>query len=374
MIKHIDLSRGRISVTVNHHHPEWKLDDLLSFAERINPKRAFLFVSKVLGKHIPVAPSVMQKSYQDLAALIPKNLPYPISVIGMAETAVGLGAGVYRELKPDFGENTIFLTTTRHPVETLPTLGLFLEEHSHAQDQFILSSHDPLKHQHVIASKTLILIDDEISTGKTFRNLILSLKKSGLQQVERIILVTLVNWAEQHLVTDDLGIPVEVVSLLHGHWQWQSNQQPIDIDMPDVSSTQQQAQKIIAPHDWGREPTFLNCSAWKNIQPPLPHEKILVLGSGEFSWIPFLIAEQLEQQGAEVYYSSTTRSPIKQGHAVESICAFKDNYGLNINNYAYNVKHQQFDRVLLVIETAQDSVDPVLFEQIKNLEIISYES
>lgn len=208
MIKHIDLSRGRISVTVNQHHPQWKLDDLLSFAERINPKRAFLFVSKVLGKHIPVAPSTMQRSYQDLAAIVPKDLPYPISVIGMAETAVGLGAGVYRELKQDFGQNALFLTTTRHPVETLPTLGLFLEEHSHAQDQFILSSHDPLKHQHIIASKTLILIDDEISTGKTFRNLILSLKKSGLQQVERIILVTLVNWAEQHLVTDDLGIPV----------------------------------------------------------------------------------------------------------------------------------------------------------------------
>ena len=187
-------------------------------------------------------------------------------------------------------------------------------------------------------------------------------------------MVTLVNWAEQHLVTDDLGIPVEVVSLLHGHWQWQPNQQHTNIDMPDVSSTQQQAQKIIAPHDWGREPTFLNCRAWQNFHPPLPHEKILVLGSGEFSWIPFLIAEKLEQQGAEVYYSSTTRSPIKQGHAVESICSFKDNYGLNINNYAYNVKHQQFDRVLLVIETAQDSVDPLLFEQIKNLEIISYES
>ena len=60
----------------------------------------------------------------------------------MAETAVGLGAGVYRELKPDFGENAIFLTTTRHPVETLPTLGLFLEEHSHAQDQFILPASD----------------------------------------------------------------------------------------------------------------------------------------------------------------------------------------------------------------------------------------
>ena len=373
MIKHIDLSRGRISVTVNHHHPEWKLDDLLSFAERINPKRAFLFVSKVLGKHIPVAPSVMQKSYQDLAALIPKNLPYPISVIGMAETAVGLGAGVYRELKPDFGENAIFLTTTRHPVETLPTLGLFLEEHSHAQDQFILSSHDAIKHQHILSSKTLILVDDEISTGKTFRNLILSLKKSGLEHVERIILVTLVNWAEQHLVTDDLGIPVEVVSLLHGHWQWQDNNKEIDIQMPNVSSTQQQSQKIIAPNDWGREPTFLECSVWQKIESIQAHEKVLVLGSGEFTWIPFLMAEQLEKQGVDVYFSSTTRSPIMQGQSIESICLFKDNYGLNMNNYAYNVKHQEFDRVFLIIETAKDSVDPLLFEQIKNLEIISYE-
>ncbi len=372
MIKHIDLSRGRISVTVNQHHPEWQLNDLLSFAERINPKRAFLFVSKVLGKHIPVAPSVMQKSYQDLSALIPQDLPYPITVIGMAETAVGLGAGVYREFKKHVGQSAIFLTTTRHPIASLPTLGLFLEEHSHAQDQFILSSHDPIKHQHVVNSKTLILVDDEISTGKTFRNLILSLKKSGLDQVERIVLVTLVNWAEQHLVTDDLGIPVEVVSLLQGHWQWQENNQKIVVDMPDVSSTEQQSQKIIAPQDWGREPTFLNCSAWPNVPPARANEKILVLGSGEFSWIPFLIAEQLEQQGAEVYYSATTRSPIKQGHGIESICSFKDNYGLNINNYAYNVKHQQFDRVLLVIETAQDSVDPVLFEQIKNLEVISY--
>ena len=373
MIKHIDLSRGRISVTVNNNNPEWKLDNLLSFAERINPKRAFLFVSKVLGKHIPVAPSVMQKSYQDLAALIPKNLPYPISVIGMAETAVGLGAGVYRELKPDFGENAIFLTTTRHPVETLPTLGLFLEEHSHAQDQFILSSHDAIKHQHILSSKTLILVDDEISTGKTFRNLILSLKKSGLEHVERIILVTLVNWAEQHLVTDDLGIPVEVVSLLHGHWQWQDNNKEIDIQMPNVSSTQQQSQKIIAPNDWGREPTFLECSVWQKIESIQAHEKVLVLGSGEFTWIPFLMAEQLEKQGVEVYFSSTTRSPIMQGQSIESICLFKDNYGLNMNNYAYNVKHQEFDRVFLIIETAKDSVDPLLFEQIKNLEIISYE-
>ena len=373
-MKEIQLSRGQICVTVNTQHPNWSLDDLLDFAERINPKRAFLFVSKVLGKHIPVAPSIMQKSYADLAALIPKNLPDPISVIGMAETAVGLGAGVYREMKKDYAEKAIFLTTTRHPVADLPTLGLFLEEHSHAQDQFILSSRDRKKHQHILNSKTLVLVDDEMSTGKTFKNLIFSLQKSGLHHIERIILVTLVNWAEQRLEDLNLDIPIEVVSLLHGNWNWIPNNQEIPIKMPNVGSTQQQANKIIAPSDWGREPSFLECQAWKQVKLNQPNEKILVLGSGEFSWIPFLIAEQLEQQGADVYFSSTTRSPIMQGHAIRSICSFKDNYGLNIDNFAYNVKHQHFDRVLLVIETHKNSVDPVLFEQIKNLEIISYES
>ena len=367
----IELQRGVLSLQPND-NSHWKWQDLLGFAERINPKRAFLFVSKVLGRHIPVSPSIMRHAFTDLAELVADDLPEPVLVIGMAETAVGLGAGVHQVLQQRYPE-AIYVTTTRHPVHGAPLLARFLEEHSHAQDQFILSSHDAIKHQHILSSKTLILVDDEISTGKTFRNLILSLKKSGLEHVERIILVTLVNWAEQHLVTDDLGIPVEVVSLLHGHWQWQDNNKEIDIQMPNVSSTQQQSQKIIAPNDWGREPTFLECSVWQKIESIQAHEKVLVLGSGEFTWIPFLMAEQLEKQGVEVYFSSTTRSPIMQGQSIESICLFKDNYGLNMNNYAYNVKHQQFDRVFLIIETAKDSVDPLLFEQIKNLEIISYE-
>ena len=33
-----------------------RLTELCGFASRQNPKRAFLFVSKVLGKHIPVKP------------------------------------------------------------------------------------------------------------------------------------------------------------------------------------------------------------------------------------------------------------------------------------------------------------------------------
>ncbi len=41
-----------------------------------------------------------------------------------------------------------------------------------------------------------------------------------------------------------------------------------------------------------------------------PGENILVLGTGEFVWEPFLLAERLEAAGAQVVFSSTTRSPI----------------------------------------------------------------
>jgi hypothetical protein len=66
----------------------------LGFAERINPKRAFLFVSKVLGRHIPVSPHIMRHAFTDLAELVPDDLPEPVLVI--AETAVGLAQAFIR--------------------------------------------------------------------------------------------------------------------------------------------------------------------------------------------------------------------------------------------------------------------------------------
>lgn len=374
MKKEVELSRGTISVTVKNHHPNWDLDSLLGFAERINPKRAFLFVSKVLGKHIPVQPSVMRKTYQDLSQLITEDLPQPLTVVGMAETAVCLGAGVYREIKKDYGQNAVFVTTTRHPAKNLQILSDFLEEHSHAQDQFIYSSNNPELHDQIMQSKTLVLIDDEISTGKTFKNLIKSLIDSGLDQVERIVLVSLVNWNDGNLEKEFMGRPIDTIALINGNWEWQQNNKELTKAMPNVASTESGEHEIIAPITWGREPGFLDIQAWSEIQPKKLGEKVLVLGSGEFTWIPFLFAEQLEQQGAEVYFSSTTRSPIMEGHAIESICYFTDNYGLGISNFAYNVKHQDFDRVMLIIETKKNSVDPTLFSQIKNLEIISYDN
>ena len=45
------------------------LNALFGIAERRNPKRAFLFVSKVLGRHIPVEPEIMRGVYRRLSAI-----------------------------------------------------------------------------------------------------------------------------------------------------------------------------------------------------------------------------------------------------------------------------------------------------------------
>ena len=374
MRKEVELSRGTLAVTVKKHHPDWQLPHLLDFAERINPKRAFLFVSKVLGKHIPVKPSTMQQSYVDLCRLIPHDLPTPMTVVGMAETAVCLGAGVYRELKKNYAEDAVFVTTTRHPAPHLPLLGDFLEEHSHAQDQMIYGSNDPKIHAQILASQTLILVDDEISTGKTFKNLIRSFKQAELNHIQRIILVSLVDWNEGNLEKTYLDIPMESLSLIYGNWEWTAKPDAPIQAMPNVSSTAQGLHDILAPTTWGREPSYLNIQPFAHTVHIQPHEKVLILGSGEFAWLPFLFAEQLEQQGIEVYFSSTTRSPIMSGHAIQSICHFQDNYGLGMNNYAYNVLDKNFDRIFLIIETSKDSVDPALFQQIKHLEVLSYDA
>ena len=55
------LSCGRIEVSSEE--TDYPLTDLFDIAERRNPKRAFLFVSKVLGRHIPVSPLVMRNVY-----------------------------------------------------------------------------------------------------------------------------------------------------------------------------------------------------------------------------------------------------------------------------------------------------------------------
>ena len=360
----IELQRGVLSLQPND-NSHWKWQNLLGFAERINPKRAFLFVSKVLGRHIPVSPSIMRHAFTDLAKLVPDDLPEPVLVIGMAETAVGLGAGVHQVLQQRYPE-AIYVTTTRHPVHGAPLLARFLEEHSHAQDQLLYGSPDAELQQQILNSKSIVLVDDEASTGKTFVNLIHALQQAGLNQISHVVTATLADWSSGIHIAD---LNCQSVALMTGKWQWRDAEHPIQINMPKVDTVAFGAFATLAEPTWGRLP--IQDSGAHIRLAVQPDERILVLGSGEYVWSSFLLAEYLQQQGADVKFSAITRSPIAVGHAIQSALAFSDNYGLGIQNFVYNINPQDYDRVLITVETATHSVAKSLLEALPNAEVIS---
>lgn len=374
MEKVIEFSRGRIALTVSNILGQWELGDLVDYAERVNPKRAFLFVSKVLGKHIPVKPEVMNAVYTTLASNLPEiDSSHKVTVVAMAETAVGLGAGVYRALaEKQLNLNSVFLTSTRHHVDGLPLLGEFKEEHSHAADHLIFGSKDESVNQHILDTETLILIDDEASTGKTFANLLTSLQGMGLTKVKKLITVTLTDWSNgrEHPVLSQYDW--DNVCLVSGSWTWHPIEAPTTKTIPVIQNFQKLQSSITAPVNWGREPVRVLPNAWANIKPKRKGEKIHVLGSGEYLWVPFLIAEQLERSGADVTFSSTTRSPVAVGGAVQEIMWFQDNYGEGVTNYFYNVNPDNYDRVILVVETPITSIDERLL--LPNVEVMTYPS
>ena len=360
----IELQRGVLSLQPND-NSHWKWQDLLGFAERINPKRAFLFVSKVLGRHIPVSPHIMRHAFTDLAELVPDDLPEPVLVIGMAETAVGLGAGVHQVLQQRYPE-AIYVTTTRHPVHGAPLLARFLEEHSHAQDQLLYGSPDAELQQQILNSKSIVLVDDEASTGKTFVNLIHALQQAGLNQISHVVTATLADWSSGIHIAD---LNCQSVALMTGKWQWRDAEHPIQINMPKVDTVAFGAFATLAEPTWGRLP--IQDSGAHIRLAVQPDERILVLGSGEYVWSSFLLAEYLQQQGADVKFSAITRSPIAVGHAIQSALAFSDNYGLGIQNFVYNINPLEYDRILITVETVADSVAKSLLEALPNAEVIS---
>ncbi len=407
----ISLPRGTLDLTYQTNFSgdskNYELEDLLGFAQRINPKRAFLFVSKVLGRHIPVAPSTMRHAFTDLANLVPDDLPEPILVIGMAETAVGLSAGVHQALQTRY-PNAVLLNSTRHSqhnknnTETLLTT--FSEDHSHASQHLIYQSADTVTQAQLLASKTLIMVDDEASTGNTCVNVVTALRNAGLDQLQQVHLTTLVDWSlnqnQSHANADDTiatrlsNIEFHRHHLLSGAWTWTDAPNPEPITMPSVDTTEAGSHTLGDTGNWGRLPTLDSTDGFENYllkfqaafnvfnqraqfekeqfdKKQLP-KRILVLGSNEFVWLPFLLAEWLETQtqNSTVKFSALTRSPIALGGAITTMLSFSDNYGLGMTNFAYNVEPSDWDLIFLCVETSADSVDE-MWKDLDNVLVVS---
>jgi adenine/guanine phosphoribosyltransferase-like PRPP-binding protein len=338
---------------------------LFRLAERINPKRSFLFVSTVLGRHIPVRPSDHMEAVRELVQRCDGvRIPGPVLVLGYAETAVGLGAAVARELASRrSGHDLLYLSTTRHPVPGREWVR-FSEGHSHATEHHVLR---PDPHAAISSpDSTLVLVDDETTTGSTFVALIQALLNAGVR-FARVILITLTDWSDgaaaRAVANLNPDMPVTSVSLLRGSWTWEADR---SARLPDLPGRIPPAYPEWAPLSGGsprdgvRDWSGLETERLAAQIAPQSGEPILIIGTGEHVWEPMLLGEHLEREGAEVRVIATTRSPILPGEVIRHKLIFPDHFGIGVPMYLHNVPPRPKGRVVVMTETGADRICPAL--------------
>ena len=166
-----------------------------------NAKRAYLLVNPLQAKHMPVSPTEALTMMRTLGEGLQQEFPGARLVLGFAETATALGAAVASRLGPDCA----FLSTTREAGEG-PGWVRFLEEHSHAAEQKLWGGDlDALLQE----TDTVLFVDDEISTGKTLRNMVAQLTRRWPALGEKtLVAASLLNRVtpEQEEALADAGI------------------------------------------------------------------------------------------------------------------------------------------------------------------------
>jgi hypothetical protein len=337
-VLHLDVARSLMP-----------LEELCAFAVRRNARRSFLIVSKLLGRHLPARPSAMRAAMRDLAGLIPADLPEPMLVVGLAETAVCLGQGVHEELIR-LGRRAFFVHSTRQQGGH-PLLCRFDEPHSHAASHLIYRPRDV----GLDAIRSLVLVDDEVSTGTTLANLALALV-AELSGVERVAVASLTDWSGGSGWLARLPRPATSVSLLGGSMRWQPGPAPAE---GEPAPPPAHAFGTMPEADFGR----LGATgpfALPDPPPLAPGAALRIVGTGEFTYPPFLLAERLEQAGHDVVVQAASRSPVRVGGPIAGALRFRDNYGAGVANYLYNAAAGDGRRTILCHETPPGSVDPDL--------------
>ena len=415
-----NLEGQKVSVTLKRNPFDFDPQTLFSLAARKNKKRGFLFVSNVLGKHVPVDPFVpllagvalavqfIDKihgvNYFDTQAVIqalkkkkdPRRvydsvitksrfaLPEETLFIGFAETATGLGHAVFSVF-----DNVHYLHTTREQIPLLHSELDFNEDHSHAVNHRCY----PLDPELLRKPKTIVLVDDEVTTGNTALNIIRAIH-SKFPKTNYVVL-SLLDWRttedriEFSNLEQQLDIKIHTISLLEGEIEVSGDPFSEQKDQADSTLGFDANEELLVFN----EQSFLDLqdlvkvfsedpTGYKSLSPylkltgrfglssrenqevlPLARnigealkcdrvgERTLCLGTGEFMYFPMLIAAYM---GDGVSYHSTTRSPIyafpKPQYGIQNGFAYINPDDSSITNYVYNVPLNYYDELYLFIE------------------------
>lgn len=385
-----------------------KEEDLFEIAVRKNLKRNFLFVSKLIGKHIPMkahslfytgallAEKFSQETYgeniyetEDCINMVsaiktntkllknkisPKLNKEKVLVIGFAETATGLGFSFFKNFS-----NSYYVHTTRETCEEDLLFG-FEEEHSHATGHRCY-----FKNKELLSDiERIILVDDEFTTGNTCLNLINEM--NNLYPGKKYTLVSILDWRNKSSKTNfeeyskKNNVEINVVSLFSGEIEYKheirtfndntnSNNYSnltkgyVDIHMnldPLTFNGNVEVQNNIFPKIDNIAKDIV-----ETIKPCLLFGDTLILGFEENIFLPSVVADKLDSK-----FASITLSPIYPNTDFEEQYPIKNAFKFQNgekNLFLYNLT-PNYNNVVVIVdkkleENAKNNLSGYLYEE-----------
>lgn len=344
--------------------------DMVRLAKRVNnKKRTYLLVNPLQAKHIPVSPSKSLRMMRTLGKLLSTQYPETRLIIGLAETATAIGAAV----SECFSSKCVYVQTTRETVPSISSWIEFTEDHSHAVNQKIAA--DEMENW-IFSTETIIIVDDEISTGKTLLNMIEQLtKRFPTMEGKKVVIASLVS----HMSKDSedmlkragilcsylVKIPAEDYSDLLGPLNVfeAPAAMPVklcykyeDIICDDIPDPRRgvNLQESICKYD--RISQTISAYFLKIVP---QNSSVLILGTEECMYPALRIGEALENanQSYNVMCYATTRSPIgicnAPGYPIANGYKVRSFYEAGRNTYLYNPG--TYDSVIVVSDTHVNS-------------------
>ena len=300
----------------------FELDDLVRVAKRENnPKRGYLYVNPLQGKHMPSSPSRTLALFSRMADLLEERYSNErLLVIGFAETATAIGAAIaYAARNADF-----YLHTTREDIPGTEYL-FFTESHSHAAEQRLAL--DCLEDCLPLVDR-IVFAEDEVTTGNTIEKLILGLRSRFPGGARKFGIVSVLNSMSGERLREltEKGIACDCLRRVpHQYRAGDIERCPYEPLETAIAGKARQIPPLIrVDGPWnGRLPGETaavreRCVAFVSkvvdqVQPDPGSQKLLVLGTEEFMFPGLLLGKRLEELRPEltVRFHATTRSPIE---------------------------------------------------------------
>ena len=351
-------------VTINY--LDKPVEDIIKMAKRHNnPKRDFLFVNTLLGKHIAVQGRDALMMHRALGAKVYELFKEKgwenkkVLLVGFAETATALAQNIMfysLKFKEKFPLNIVGYTQTTR--EELPsnqyTNIAFEEEHSHATSQKLYFDKE-------LDYDVVLFVEDEITTGNTILNFISQFEKH--QSGKDYAVASILNWQNDKDAKTFSEKGVEVAFLVRGKMKTElpsfSIKEGKEYDLyqdevnykanlslrnnPRLPMTVEEFSEYVTFGD-NKDKEFSKLISLKDSK-----KKTLIIGTEENMFVPIFFAIIID---ADV--KATTRSPIESslenGYPISSRLKLNSAYESGRVTYLYDMDLGDYEQFVIFVE------------------------